>query len=167
MASKPNEGVRIGPISLLTLISVLLLAVLAMLCVTTANASRAMSRRQADAATSSYRIESCGQALIAELDDVAHANGTDAASAVSSIAARLDTIKQAALDTSEADDLDIDAKTDGSCVTFSIAATDGRRLDACITFNDDLTYTVDQWKVTTTQSDQAESDTLWTGSDSD
>ena len=164
MAAKTSEGVRIGPISLLTLISVLLLAVLAMLCVTTSNAARAMSRRQASAATSSYEIESCGQAMIASLDDAAHANGTDAASAVSGIAARLDTIKQQANDTAGADDLDIDASTDGPSVTFSISAHDGRKLDARVTFNDDLSYSVDEWKVTTAQNDQADSDTLWNGS---
>ena len=164
MAAKTSEGVRIGPISLLTLISVLLLAVLAMLCVTTSNAARAMSRRQASAATSSYEIESCGQAMIASLDDAAHANGTDASSAVSGIAARLDTIKQQAADTAGTDDLDIDASTDGSSVTFSISAHDGRKLDARMTFNDDLSYSVDEWKVTTAQNDQADSDTLWNGS---
>ena len=164
MAAKTSEGVRIGPISLLTLISVLLLAVLAMLCVTTSNAARAMSRRQASAATSSYEIESCGQAMIASLDDAAHANGTDASSAVSGIAARLDTIKQQANDTAGADDLDIDTSTDGPSVTFSISAHDGRKLDARVTFSDDLSYSVDEWKVTTAQNDQADSDTLWNGS---
>lgn len=164
MASQSSEGVRIGPISLLTLISVLLLAVLAMLCVTTSNAARAMSRRQAAAATSSYQIETCGQAMLATLDDAAHANGTDAASAVSGIAARLDTIKQDAAETAGTDDLDIDASTDGSAVSFTISASDGRKLEARVTFSDDLSYSVDEWKVTTTQSDQADSDTLWAGS---
>ena len=166
MPAKSSEGVRIGPISLLTLISVLLLAVLAMLCVTTSNAARAMSHRQAAAATSSYKIESCGQAMLAALDSAAHANGIDAASAVSGIAARLDTIKQTAADTagSAANDLAIDASTDGSTVVFSISANDGRKLDARVTFDDDLSYSVDEWKVTTTQSDDTDTDTLWTGS---
>lgn len=39
MSHQSNEGVRIGPVSLLTLVSVLLLAVLAMLCATTSNAA--------------------------------------------------------------------------------------------------------------------------------
>lgn len=164
MAAKSSEGVRIGPISLLTLISVLLLAVLAMLCVTTSNAARAMSRRQAAAATSSYSIESCGQAMLAALDDTAHANGTDAASAVSGVAARLDAVKQNAADTAGTNDLDIGASTDGASVSFTISADDGRKLDARVTFSDDLSYSVDEWKVTTIQSDQSDSDTLWAGS---
>ena len=47
MARRTGEGVRIGPITLLTLVSVLLLAVLAMLCVTTTHATEAMAQRQA------------------------------------------------------------------------------------------------------------------------
>ena len=46
MARRTGEGVRIGPITLLTLVSVLLLAVLAMLCVTTTHATEAMTQRQ-------------------------------------------------------------------------------------------------------------------------
>lgn len=164
MATRSSEGVRIGPISLLTLISVLLLAVLAMLCVTTSNAARAMSKRQAAAATSSYNVEACGQTMLATLDDVAHANGNDATSAVSGIAARMDTIKQNVSDDADADNLDIDASAEGTSVSFTITAHDGRKLDARVTFADDLSYSSDEWKVTTNQSDQAESDALWAGS---
>ena len=55
MARRTGEGVRIGPITLLTLVSVLLLAVLAMLCVTTTHATEAMAQRQADALSQTYR----------------------------------------------------------------------------------------------------------------
>ena len=54
MARQTGEGVRIGPITLLTLVSVLLLAVLAMLCVTTTHATEAMAQRQADALSQTY-----------------------------------------------------------------------------------------------------------------
>ena len=58
MARRTGEGVRIGPITLLTLVSVLLLAVLAMLCVTTTHATEAMAQRQADALSQTYEPRS-------------------------------------------------------------------------------------------------------------
>lgn len=167
MSHQSNEGIRIGPISLLTLVSVLLLAVLAMLCATTSNAALAMSKRQAATSTSSYSIESCGQAMLAALDEAAHASGTDAASAVSGIGAQLDAIEQDAKSNADTTDLDIDTSVDGTSVLFTIRARNGRKLDARITFSDDLSYSIDEWKVTTTQNDQAGSDTLWTGSAAD
>lgn len=164
MSHQPNAGVRIGPVSLLTLVSVLLLAVLAMLCATTSNAALEMSKRQAATSTSSYSIESCGQAMLAVLDDTAHASGTDAASAVSSIGAQLDAIEQDAKANADTTDLDIDTSVDGTSVLFTVCARNGRKLDARVTFADDLSYSIDEWKVTTTQNDQADSDTLWAGS---
>ena len=140
MSHQSNEGIRIGPISLLTLVSVLLLAVLAMLCATTSNAALAMSKRQAATSTSSYSIESCGQVLLAALDDAAHANGTDAASAVSGIGAQLDAIEQDVKANADTTDLDIDTSVDGTSVLFTIRARNGRKLDARITFADDLSY---------------------------
>lgn len=164
MSHQPNAGVRIGPVSLLTLVSVLLLAVLAMLCATTSNAALEMSKRQAATSTSSYSIESCGQAMLAVLDDTAHASGTDAASAVSGIGAQLDAIEQDAKANADTTDLDIDTSVDGTSVLFTVCARNGRKLDARVTFADDLSYSIDEWKVTTTQNDQADSDTLWAGS---
>ena len=160
MSHQPNEGIRIGPVSLLTLASVLLLAVLAMLCATTSNAAQAMSKRQAVTTTSSYNIESCGQAMLAALDDAAHANGTDAASAVSNIAATLDAIEQDVRANADASDLEIDTSVDGTSVLFTICARNGRKLDARVTFTDDLSHSIDEWKLTTTQNDPAGSDTL-------
>lgn len=63
MARRTGEGVRIGPITLLTLVSVLLLAVLAMLCITTTHATEAMAQRQADALSQTYELDAFGQAL--------------------------------------------------------------------------------------------------------
>ena len=164
MSHQPNAGVRIGPVSLLALVSVLLLAVLAMLCATTSNAALEMSKRQAATSTSSYSIESCGQAMLAVLDDTAHASGTDATSAVSGIGAQLDAIEQDAKANVDTTDLDIDTSVDGTSVLFTVCARNGRKLDARVTFADDLSYSIDEWKVTTTQNDQADSDTLWAGS---
>lgn len=164
--ARKTEGVRIGPISLLTLISVLLLAVLAMLCVTTSNAARAMSERQAAAATDSYAIESCGQTVLARIDEIARGNGTDAASAVAAIDARLDSVKSDATDGDASKNLQVEASTDGDTVSFKITSEDGRELDASITYADDLTYSVNEWKVTTAQTDDSSAEGLWSPSSS-
>lgn len=162
MAATKTNGVRIGPISLLTLIAVLLLAVLAMLCITTSNAARAMSQRQATGATSSYALEACGQDLLAHLDDVAQGSG-DASAAVTTIAGELDEITEQVLDEADTDDLSIEADTSGKTVTFTVTAADGHALDAAVTFSDDLTHSIDAWKITTAQSDETE-ENLWSGS---
>ncbi len=69
MARRTGKGVRIGPITLLTLVSVLLLAVLAMLCVTTTHATEAMAQRQVDALSQTYEMDAFGQALLAQIDE--------------------------------------------------------------------------------------------------
>lgn len=163
MATKKNNGLRIGPISLLTLISVLLLAVLAMLCFTTSNAARAMSARQASAATNSYLLESCAQELLASMDEIAHDGATDAQSAVSAISSQLNELKENAIDSDSAEELSINAKATDTSVAFSVNTQGGQRIDACVTYHDDLTYSIDQWKITTTQDDE-DTETLWSGS---
>ena len=161
MATK-NNSVRIGPISLLTLIAVLLLAVLAMLCTTTANAARAMSQRQATGATAAYALEACGQDLLADLNDTAQ--GSDSASAaVSAIADDLDDLKALVLEETDIDGLSIEAEASDKTVSFTVTSEDGHALNASVTFADDLTYSIDTWKITTVQSDETE-ENLWSGS---
>lgn len=48
--TKKTEGLRVGPITLVTLIAALLLAVLAVLCATTANAQATMGESPGDVA---------------------------------------------------------------------------------------------------------------------
>ncbi len=163
MATRTTGNVRIGPISLLTLISVLLLAVLGMLCITTANAAGAMSKRQATSATSTYKLESCAQALLAGMDETVHANASDAASAGAIVSEHLDELKQAALKEAGTGKLTIKANVSGSSIDFTISDKGGRRLSARVTFTDDLTYSIDRWKTTTTHTDESES-LLWAGS---
>lgn len=66
--AKSHGSVRMGPISLFTLIIILCLAVMAVLAVTTAQASRALVQRQADATNQVYADEIAGQTFLAELD---------------------------------------------------------------------------------------------------
>lgn len=157
--SKTVGGVRIGPLSLLTLVSVLLLAVLAVLCITTTNAANALSRRQASSATETYAVDTCGQAMVAAIDEAIDSADGDAAD---SVAADIDDIRTRALELAGVSDVELSASVDGSDVSFTVTAPDGRTLTAVVSVSDDA-YTITSWKMTTTQPDSQES--LWAGTD--
>lgn len=153
---------RIGPISLLTLISVLLLAVLAMLCVTTTNATKAMATRQADSTAETYLVDSCGQALVAGIDDELKSATGSATEAVSSVGARLADLESKAKQTCGGDDLEVSAKTNGDDISFTVATQSGKTLEAEIRVADDRGYSIESWHIATTQ--QLPEDTLWSNS---
>ena len=73
--AKPHGSVRIGPISLFTLIIVLCLAVLTVLSVTTSLAELSTTERQAATTTETYQLEAVGQQFVADVD-AALAEGT-------------------------------------------------------------------------------------------
>ncbi len=158
MANKKTGGVRIGPISLLTLVSVLLLAVLSVLCVTTTNAANAMSQRQAASATETYAVDACGQAMVAAIDEYI----TGAEDPLDTVAREIDNVRARALEIAEASDVDLTASVNGSDVSFTVATSDGRTLSAVVTI-DGSSYTIKSWKMTTTQQDSSAS--LWAGTD--
>ena len=62
--ARPHGSVRIGPISLFTLIIILCLAVLAVLSVTTARAELSVTERQAATTTETYQLEVRGQEFL-------------------------------------------------------------------------------------------------------
>lgn len=66
--AKPHGSVRIGPISLFTLIIVLCLAVLTVLSVTTSLAELSTTERQAATTTETYQLEAVGQQFVADVD---------------------------------------------------------------------------------------------------
>lgn len=66
--ARPHGSVRIGPISLFTLIIILCLAVLAVLSITTARAELSITERQAATTTETYQLEVQGQEFVAAVD---------------------------------------------------------------------------------------------------
>lgn len=163
MAKNASEGVRIGPISLLTLISVLLLAVLAMLCVTTTNATEAMAERQGESAADTYAVDACGQAMLAQIDAVVSASGGSAASAASRVGSQMSSLSNQAVLASGADGMQVTGQASGTTVSFTVASTSGKTLSASISITSG-SYTVTEWKMTNTQKQPEE--TLWSGSSS-
>lgn len=63
-----QTSVRIGPISLFALIAVICLATLAVLSITTANASYRLASLQADSMTQQYQAELAAQSFVASVD---------------------------------------------------------------------------------------------------
>jgi hypothetical protein len=162
--SQKAEGVRIGPVSLLVLISVLLLAVLSMLCITTTNATKAMANRQSASMTETYKVESCGQAMLSQIDSViATTEGTPQAVA-SRIASEAETLQSQAQAQSDARDYTITTVANGADVVFTISASSGKSLVADIAIGDNQTYTIEGWRMSTTQ--ETTQDTLWSASNS-
>ena len=148
-----SDGVRIGPSSLVTLIAALLLAVLAMLCATSANAQFAMAQRQADATTQTYAVDAAGQRMVAGISD-AMANGSTSAA---SLAGKLDAIANDALAQSDAG-LEISAHANSAYVTFTVQSDEGRTLNATVLLNGGHA-SIGEWKTSTTQPENEE--TLW------
>ena len=152
--TKKTEGLRVGPITLVTLIAALLLAVLAMLCATTANAQATMANRQATSLTETYAIDSCGQRMIAGIEE--SLGQGDVAAALTT--AKLDAIANNAKAADGASDLNIESKYDGSTVSFTISAPSGKTLRAKVT-RENASVSVEEWKLTTTQ--EMPQDELW------
>ncbi|NCA31622.1 S4A5 electrogenic sodium bicarbonate cotransporter 4 [Adlercreutzia muris] len=80
--ARPHGSVRIGPISLFTLIIILCLAVLAVLSVTTARAELSVTERQAATTTETYQLEVRGQEFLAAVDGSLATGGAAALEAV-------------------------------------------------------------------------------------
>ena len=68
MTTRGRGSVRIGPISLFALVIILCLAVMAVLSVTTAQATYAAAERQASFTADTYANERAGQEFAADID---------------------------------------------------------------------------------------------------
>lgn len=138
--AKPHGSVRIGPISLFTLIIVLCLAVLTVLSVTTSLAELSTTERQAATTTETYQLEAVGQQFVADVD-AALAEGT------------LEDVLQRYSDS---------AVRDGDLISVTFSMESGRTLAVVLRIQND-TYTIEQWKVTTEWTDDGTGENLWLG----
>lgn len=149
---RAKGSVRIGPISLFSLVVILCLAVMSVLTLTTAQATYAAAEKQARFAADTYANEQAAQNLVAEVDaalaPIRAAGGSpaDALAAVADALVRTD-----------------DATLDGNRVQATFTTESGRTLSVVLTVNDNATYTVSQWKATTHWSDTDSGEKLWSG----
>ena len=174
MASLNNQGVRIGPISLFTLVTALGMAVLAVLTISTANAMNALSKRSATMAYEAYEAEYCGQAFVGALDETLAATRSAGGSrddALVALSSSLD--EKVAAATAHAYDqrdgspaVTGEAKLRDNVVTATFDTSSGRRLSVRINIKSDLTYSIAEWKATSKAGSVAVEEHLWSGTSS-
>ena len=166
MMAKESGTVRIGPITLFTLIAVICLSVMAVLTVTTANALFVMTQRQASSVTDEYLLETTAQTFVsgvdASLSEARTASGTTQASEVAAVSSQLDSL----VATAKKSGVTCDAKASDTAVIASFSTSSGHRLNVQLTISNSGTYTIDKWQMSTDQTDAGTGDTLWSGTTS-
>lgn len=145
-----NGSVRIGPISLFTLVIILCLAVMAVLSATTAQATYSAAEKQALFTNDTYQNEQAAQSAVAVID-----------AALEGVRASGDGLDEALAAVDEA--LPADAQRDGSRVLMTFASSSGRTLDVELTITANATYEISQWKATTQWTNDGPGATLWSG----
>jgi len=160
-----SDNVRMGPISLFTLIIVLCLAVLSVLSVSTSNASLTMAQRRATATTELYLDETAAQAFMAYMDDelagIRAAGGTGA-QGLAAVDSNLAMICANAKATARGD-VTVTASVKGDTVNAEFTCENGRTLIVQATIRDDCTYRIEKWKMTAVQNEEPTTGGLWTG----
>ena len=174
--SRNTGSVRMGPISLITLVIVMCLAVLTVLTIATAHAGSNVAHKQADFTTDTYTNEIEAQNLMADVDGILATVRTYDGGKEDALAALRDANIAFTPDTREGLNIIIDDETgDISSVdhkSTSISITDdaveatfvqtsGRCLTITLRINDDATYTLTKWKATTLWDEDAENNALW------
>ena len=193
--ARPHGSVRIGPISLFTLIIILCLAVLAVLSITTARAELSITERQAATTTETYQLEVQGQEFVAAVDgalasggetaleavlaeygiavtaapagDAAAAGAVPAGEAIEDETPSGGTVPAAGTTISDDDGgagaITVSGTFDGELISATFAMDSGRTLALALRLNDDGTYRIEQWKMTTQWIDDGTGETLWLG----
>ena len=195
--AKPHGSVRIGPISLFTLIIILCLAVLAVLSLTTARAELSITERQAQTTTETYALETAGQEFVAAVDAALAEGGSSAldevlstygvteaaadaeatADASEAAPAAGETIEDESVSGATADEggslmviecpagdpVTVTGSFDGSLIAATFSLESGRTLAVALRINDNDTYRIEQWKMTTQWTDDGTGENLWLG----
>lgn len=167
MARRRKGSVRMGPISIFSLVIALCLAVMATLSVSTAKATYAATERQAESTASVYASEVAAQQFMAEVDAQLQAAGTgNRAEALSVLQENVNALAEAGASGNVTVNVQVageDASdsvptlADRADVKATFGASDGRTLNVALALTDSGTYQVLQWKTTTnwTETDSA------------
>lgn len=145
-----NSTVRIGPISLFTLVVILCLAVMAVLSTTTAQATYSAAEKQASFAADTYANERAAQEFVADVD----AALAPVRAAGGGLAEALAAVERG---------LPADAQLDGRRVSAIFSTESGRKLDIELEIQADATYQVIAWKATTLWTNEDAGKALWPG----
>ena len=151
-ATTNDSEVRMGPLALFTLMAVICLAVLAVLALSTSNATMALAQRRADATDQLYLDEAAAQTFVATLDEQL-ATGADDQTA-------LDRATDASLAIPAArdlqGDLQLQVSTDaiGDTYSASFDCGNGRQLEIALIKDGDGDLRVQRWRMTTVVNDE-------------
>ena len=163
--TRTGENVRIGPVTVITMIIVLCMAVMGVLAISTAHATQTISDRQADATRYLYYDEKAGQEFVACIDDAlansreVHASATAGARAVED---KLDSICESARAAADGH-VSCTASVDGVTVYAEFICEDTRQLNVAVTIQENGTYRIDGWKMASAQGGAQAMGNLWTG----
>ena len=146
-----------GPLALFTLVTVLCLAVLAVLAVSTANATLTLSQRRASATTQLYLDETAAQTFTAVLDEQLSMGAASADAVAAATTAAQDTLpadapKKLQITTDQPDDATFDASFD---------CGNGRQLDIRLRKEQDGTLSVQKWRFTAVVNEEPAMGTLF------
>lgn len=148
--ARKTGTVRLGPISLFTYIAVLCLATLAVLSITTANASLKMAALQGESTAMQYEAESAAQSFVAQVCQPQGASVESVAAAAQAAQASTDGV------------VEVHASVNGSLVDAQFTCENGRILDIQIEPGQGGSYRVVKWNMSA-KVNIAETETLWSG----
>lgn len=165
VANRHQENVRIGPISILTLIVVICMAVLAVLSISTAQATEVISHRSAEATTEQYRNERTAQEFVAELDDLLgplREEGAGTEECLEAVAGSLEELCAAAEERAGGE-VSVTADVEGSSVVAEFTGAGMKRLNIAVGIREDGSYRIEKWKASGLQQEAAGEGSLWMG----
>ncbi len=163
--TRRGTNVRIGPISIITLIAVISLTVLAVLAVSTAHASSTIAERQAVNTQLMYANECAGQEFLASIDDALADVRAKGGNATDGIRAIEGSLNKACANARNASDKTVEctASVKGYTVSAEFVCEDTRQLKVEISVLEDATYRIDRWKNTSVQQEEPPAGSLWAG----
>lgn len=151
MSKKSKGSVRMGPVSLFSLIILLSLAVLAVLAVTTAQANYASAEKHSLFTTDTYANEAEAQTLIADIDGQLSAMRNKNYSQKEI----LEQLEQT---------LPSEAWVENDTIRAEFVKDSGRTLRITLEIDSNAKYTITQWQASTSwNTNSGSDDTLWSG----
>lgn len=159
-----TDNVRIGPLSVLTLVGILCMAVLAVLSVSTSNASLVIAQRQAHAISDSYLAEAAAQDFMASLDaELAKAAAPGgAAVSMSVLEGALPDISRHAQEATDGRVL-VEATVQDGVVHADFACSGARALEVEVSVGADGKPHIGKWAMTAIRNVEEPAGALWTG----
>lgn len=148
MSRRAKGSVRIGPISLFSLIILLSLAVMAVLAITTAQATNASAEKQALFTSDSYENEVAAQEFVASVDTELAAVKNDGGTRSEALG-RLGSILPEA------------ATIDGDSIHAEFSQASGRTLKVSLMITNSLSCQITEWKTVTNVDNREEQPELW------